>query len=287
MYTLAYLLFLLVIASNNAVLFSRMMSRASRCARGDCNQTVPDGLESIRCTDFRLRQRLYPNSTEDVAICRTHATEFDTLFTIDQQNMHIEVDDRTRCIDFVSNQKSSNKIPVKTFSITEITGTDNFQFVSATYNGVLLENSLVEGLLGAVSLGKRSRNVLSGSASDIAKIRDTFFASDLNILVEAMNKNASVTSADDVPTPFLVSLEGNIGAGKSTLLAELRRLHPDWYFIDEPVDTWTALKNDEGESLLEIFYADKKRWSYTFQNCALLSRYNLIEEAVKANNFKV
>ena len=27
-----------------------------------------------------------------------------------------------------------------------------------------------------------------------------------------------------------------------TLLSKLRELHPDWHFIDEPVDTWTSLK---------------------------------------------
>jgi len=93
-----------------------------------------------------------------------------------------------------------------------------------------------------------------------------------------------VLGDEENPAPFLVSIEGNIGAGKSTLLAELRRLYPDWYFIDEPLDTWTSLRNEKNESLLEIFYQDQRRWSYTFQNCALLSRYQLIETAIKENN---
>lgn len=36
-----------------------------------------------------------------------------------------------------------------------------------------------------------------------------------------------------------------------------------------------------GESLLEIFYRDRRRWSYTFQSCALLSRFQNIENAIK------
>lgn len=75
------------------------------------------------------------------------------------------------------------------------------------------------------------------------------------------------------PRPILISIDGGIGAGKSTILNKLRDANPDIHYIDEPVDTWTALKNEEGESLLEVFYKDKRRWSYTFQNCAILSRY--------------
>lgn len=74
------------------------------------------------------------------------------------------------------------------------------------------------------------------------------------------------------PKPILISIEGDIGAGKSTLIQYLKERNPTWNFIDEPVGTWTSLKTDEGENLLELFYKDQKRYSYTFQNCALLSR---------------
>ncbi len=81
--------------------------------------------------------------------------------------------------------------------------------------------------------------------------------------------------------PIIISLDGNIGAGKSTLLAEIRnRLH-DVHIVDEPVGQWTALKNAEGKNLLELFYEDKKRWSYTFQNCAILTRLKNIQDAVE------
>ena len=82
-------------------------------------------------------------------------------------------------------------------------------------------------------------------------------------------------------TPILVSIEGNIGAGKTTLLKKLRTNHPEWEFIDEPVDTWSSIRNEKGESMLEVFYKDRHRWSYTFQNCALLTRFQNIEACVK------
>ncbi len=82
-------------------------------------------------------------------------------------------------------------------------------------------------------------------------------------------------------TPIIISLDGNIGAGKSTLLAEIRKNFHDVQIVDEPVGQWTALKNAEGKNLLELFYEDKKRWAYTFQNCAILTRLKNIQDAVE------
>ena len=88
--------------------------------------------------------------------------------------------------------------------------------------------------------------------------------------------------------PVLVSIEGNIGAGKSTLLDALRagETSRDWVFIDEPVGEWSTLKNEKGESMLEVFYKDRRRWSYTFQNCALLTRFQNIEAAIRLHSSK-
>ena len=79
----------------------------------------------------------------------------------------------------------------------------------------------------------------------------------------------------------LISLEGNIGSGKSTLLKKLKEAEPTWIFVDEPVDSWMSIKNDNGENLLEAFYKDKERWSYTFQNAAVLTRGMMVKEAVE------
>ena len=83
---------------------------------------------------------------------------------------------------------------------------------------------------------------------------------------------------------IIISLDGNIGAGKSTLLSEIRKSIPELRVVDEPVGQWTALKNGTGKNLLELFYEDKKRWAYTFQNCAILTRLKNIKEAVEELN---
>ena len=79
---------------------------------------------------------------------------------------------------------------------------------------------------------------------------------------------------------IIISLDGNIGSGKSTLLNEIRNKLHDVHVVDEPVGPWTALKNEKGENLLGLFYGDKRRWAYTFQNCAILTRLKSIKAAV-------
>lgn len=73
-------------------------------------------------------------------------------------------------------------------------------------------------------------------------------------------------------TPIVISLEGNIGSGKSSLLEHIAATMPDIETVQEPVGEWMKIKNAEGKSLLELFYEDKHRWAYTFQNCAILTR---------------
>jgi deoxyadenosine/deoxycytidine kinase len=81
--------------------------------------------------------------------------------------------------------------------------------------------------------------------------------------------------------PILISLDGNIGAGKSTLLNKLREL-PNVKVIDEPVGVWEKYVND-GKNLLELFYEDKSRWAYTFQNAAIITRLQNIQNTMKEN----
>jgi len=74
------------------------------------------------------------------------------------------------------------------------------------------------------------------------------------------------------PKRVLITIEGNIGGGKSTMIQYIRTKYPEIQIIDEPVEEWMGLKND-GKSLLEHFYEDQTRWSYTFQNAAFITRY--------------
>lgn len=86
---------------------------------------------------------------------------------------------------------------------------------------------------------------------------------------------------------IVISLDGNIGAGKSTLLAALAAAMPDVECIVEPVGEWLNLKNGDGKSLLELFYEDKRRWAYTFQNCAILTRLRALRSALASTKKRV
>jgi deoxyadenosine/deoxycytidine kinase len=100
-------------------------------------------------------------------------------------------------------------------------------------------------------------------------------------LVQATKNTFSTSANQKIPfKPILVSLEGNIGAGKTTILRDLKVKHPEWVSIDEPVETWSKIQNEKGQGILEVFYNDRNRWSYTFQNCALLTRFENIEKKI-------
>ena len=74
--------------------------------------------------------------------------------------------------------------------------------------------------------------------------------------------------------PIVISIDGNIGSGKSTLVKKLKKNFQtkDIIFIDEPVDEWLTIKDNNDKNILDNFYKDKLRWAYTFQNCAFITR---------------
>ena len=97
----------------------------------------------------------------------------------------------------------------------------------------------------------------------------------------------AVAVANAVAYPIVISLDGNIGAGKSTFLAALATAMPEADIVQEPVGEWMTLKNAEGKSLLELFYEDKRRWAYTFQNCAILTRLRTIRDAIATTKKRI
>lgn len=85
----------------------------------------------------------------------------------------------------------------------------------------------------------------------------------------------------------VISLDGNIGAGKSTLLDAVGKALPEVEVVVEPVAEWETLKTSDGKSLLHHFYEDKKRWSYTFQNCAILTRLTAIQKSIRETKKRI
>ena len=72
---------------------------------------------------------------------------------------------------------------------------------------------------------------------------------------------------------MLVLLEGNIAAGKTTLGRQLAA-SPSFEFVPEPVDRW---QDGFAANLLERFYTDTARWSFTLQICAFVTRTQAIQ----------
>lgn len=89
--------------------------------------------------------------------------------------------------------------------------------------------------------------------------------------------------------PRIYSVEGNIGSGKSTFVDNLK----DWYsnfagltkvvFLKEPVETWTSIKDKNGENIIEKFYKDSNKYAFSFQMMAYISRLALLKETVENN----
>lgn len=77
-------------------------------------------------------------------------------------------------------------------------------------------------------------------------------------------------------TPFFITIEGNIGAGKSTFLKKITE-ELQCQLLLEPCHEW---QNINGHNLLNEFYKDIKRWAYSFQLYAFLTRIESIQKKI-------
>jgi len=82
----------------------------------------------------------------------------------------------------------------------------------------------------------------------------------------------------------IVSIEGNIGSGKSTLLENLRKQyvnHTHIIFLQEPVDEWEKITDNEGNTMLKKFYTNQEKYSFAFQIMAYISRLTILRQTIK------
>ena len=82
----------------------------------------------------------------------------------------------------------------------------------------------------------------------------------------------------------IVSIEGNIGSGKSTLLENIRNFYDNntnVIFLREPVDDWEQIKDNEGNTMLKLFYANQEKYSFAFQMMAYISRLKILRDTIK------
>ena len=88
----------------------------------------------------------------------------------------------------------------------------------------------------------------------------------------------------------IISIEGNIGSGKSTLLTQLKSLYaadPSICFLEEPVSIWNTITDASGVTILEKYYADQKRYAFSFQMMAYISRISVMRAALKENKYRL
>ena len=81
----------------------------------------------------------------------------------------------------------------------------------------------------------------------------------------------------------VIFIEGGIGCGKSTLVKHMQAYcethHYRFLTIQEPVDLWTQIKNEDGKTIIEAFYENQDKYAFPFQMMAYISRLQRLQEA--------
>ena len=84
--------------------------------------------------------------------------------------------------------------------------------------------------------------------------------------------------------PRIISIEGNIGSGKSTMVEYLKqhfKYDPTVCFLQEPVDIWNTITDNNNINIIENYYKDQKKYAFQFQMMAYISRISLLRDAIK------
>jgi len=88
--------------------------------------------------------------------------------------------------------------------------------------------------------------------------------------------------APELKKQKIIIVEGNIGAGKSTFLAMIKR-YLAVQIVPEPHTQWQQVI--QGQNLLDMFYTDMKRWGYTFQSYAFVTRVMMQQKMALINPY--
>ena len=99
-----------------------------------------------------------------------------------------------------------------------------------------------------------------------------------------------MNSSQQSPMIKFISIEGNIGAGKSTLFAKLKQyvldnnLQQKVVFIDEPLEIWKGIIDPvTGKTILELFYENPFKWSFSFQTMVFASQQKYIRNTLNTH----
>tara|TARA_X000000368_G_scaffold417701_1_gene414847 strand:+ start:2680 stop:3396 length:717 start_codon:yes stop_codon:yes gene_type:complete len=85
---------------------------------------------------------------------------------------------------------------------------------------------------------------------------------------------------------YIFTIEGNIGSGKSTLLNILKQNltninDVEIEYLPEPVSMWESITDTDGINIIEKFYNDNKKYAFSFQMMAYISRIHQIKKTLK------
>ena len=72
-------------------------------------------------------------------------------------------------------------------------------------------------------------------------------------------------------TFYIFSIDGNIGSGKSTLIKKLKNElssinNLKIIYLQEPVDDWKNIKDENGINLIENYYKNQKNGVFPFKS---------------------
>lgn len=92
--------------------------------------------------------------------------------------------------------------------------------------------------------------------------------------------------------PLIFAIEGNIGVGKSTILNQLKsqkifsKNHGRYLnivYMQEPVDTWSTIVDNTGETILEKYYKDQQKYAFSFQIMAYTTRLTAMRKIIETH----
>jgi deoxyadenosine/deoxycytidine kinase len=84
----------------------------------------------------------------------------------------------------------------------------------------------------------------------------------------------------------IISIEGNIGSGKSTLINRLKdhcTTFTTFIYLPEPVDLWNEIKDEFGNTIIQKYYSDKKKYSFAFQMMAYITRLSQLKKCIESS----
>ena len=99
----------------------------------------------------------------------------------------------------------------------------------------------------------------------------------------------------NIKKPIIICVEGNIGSGKSTMVDLLSKKFTEYInnhnenvdnkkyniaYLQEPVNEWLNYKDSNNKNILELFYIDKDKYSFSFQMIILHSRISQLQQAI-------